>query len=80
MEQCPTAAWLWLPPTRRVPYAPCAISPLVPIARAYVAGNLHDHHERALLEQELAEIDGKRRQFGEMSQFLRAKLRDLSGQ
>ena len=50
---------------------------LVPIARAYVAGSLNDQQQRVLLENKLAEIDSKRRQLGQMSRFLRAKLRQL---
>lgn len=42
-----------------------------------VAGTLDDNQQRALLEQKLAEIDGKRRQLGQMLPFLRTKLRDL---
>lgn len=57
-----------------------SLNELVPIARMYVAGTLDDGQQRALLEQKLTEIDGKRRQLGQMSRFLRAKLRDLSAQ
>jgi DNA-binding transcriptional MerR regulator len=57
-----------------------SLNELVPIARMYVAGNLDDDQQRVLLEQKLAEIDGKRRQLGQMSRFLRDKLRDLPKQ
>lgn len=42
-----------------------------------MAGTLDDNQQRALLELKLAEIDGKRRQLGQMLPFLRTNLRDL---
>jgi hypothetical protein len=48
-----------------------------PIAAAYVAGRLDDEEQRLLLEAKLAEIEERRRQLGQMSEFLRSKLNDL---
>jgi MerR family transcriptional regulator, copper efflux regulator len=48
-----------------------------PIAAAYVAGSLDDAQQREVLTSKLDEIEDKRRQLGEMSEFLRAKLNDL---
>jgi MerR family transcriptional regulator, copper efflux regulator len=57
------------------------LSELGPIAVAYVAGSLDDARQRELLAAKLAEIERKRQQLGQMSEFLRAKLEDLgSGQ
>lgn len=53
------------------------LSELSPIAAAYVAGALDDGRQRALLAAKLDQIEDKRRQLGQMSDFLRAKLADL---
>ena len=53
------------------------LSELRPIATAYVAGSLDDGKQRQLLAAKLDQIEDKRRQLGQMSQFLRAKLEDL---
>jgi DNA-binding transcriptional MerR regulator len=53
------------------------LSELGPIAAAYVAGSLDDARQRELLAAKLAQIDDKRQQLGQMSEFLRAKLEDL---
>lgn len=53
------------------------LSELGPIAAAYVAGSLDDAHQRDLLAAKLAQIEDKRQQLGQMSEFLRAKLEDL---
>jgi|SRR5215472_7131297 len=53
------------------------LSELGPIAAAYVAGSLDDGRQRQLLAAKLEQIEDKRRQLGQMSEFLRAKLEDL---
>jgi MerR family transcriptional regulator, copper efflux regulator len=53
------------------------LSELGPIAAAYVAGSLDDARQGELLAAKLAQVEDKRRQLGEMSEFLRAKLEDL---
>jgi MerR family copper efflux transcriptional regulator len=53
------------------------LSELVPIAAAYVAGRLDDDEQRQLLETKLAEIEDRRRNLDQMSDFLRSKLDDL---
>jgi MerR family transcriptional regulator, copper efflux regulator len=53
------------------------LSELGPIAAAYVAGSLDDARQRELLAAKLAQIEDKQQQLGEMSEFLRAKLKDL---
>lgn len=53
------------------------LSELGPIAAAYVAGSLDDARQRELLAAKLAQIDDKRQQLDQMSEFLRAKLKDL---
>jgi MerR family transcriptional regulator, copper efflux regulator len=53
------------------------LSELGPIAAAYVAGSLDDARQRELLAAKLGEIEDKRQQLGQMSEFLRAKLNDL---
>jgi hypothetical protein len=50
---------------------------LGPIAAVYVAGSLDDARQRELLVAKLDQIEDKRRQLGQMSEFLRAKLEDL---
>jgi MerR family copper efflux transcriptional regulator len=53
------------------------LSELGPIAAAYVAGSLNDGEQRKLLAAKLEQIEDKRRQLGQMAEFLRAKLEDL---
>jgi MerR family transcriptional regulator, copper efflux regulator len=53
------------------------LSELGPIAAAYVGGSLDEARQRELLADKLDEIDDKRRQLDQMSQFLRAKLKNL---
>jgi MerR family transcriptional regulator, copper efflux regulator len=53
------------------------LAELGPIAAAYVAGSLDDARQRELLAAKLGQIEDKRQQLGEMSEFLRAKLNDL---
>lgn len=53
------------------------LSELGPIAAAYVAGSLDDGEQRKLLAAKLEQIEDKRRQLGQMAEFLRAKLEDL---
>lgn len=52
------------------------LSELGPIAAAYVAGTLDDARQRELLAAKLAQIEDKRQQLGQVSEFLRAKLDD----
>jgi MerR family transcriptional regulator, copper efflux regulator len=54
------------------------LSELGPIAATYVAGSLDDAQQRELLAAKLDQIEDKRQQLGQMSQFLRAKLEDLA--
>jgi DNA-binding transcriptional MerR regulator len=54
------------------------LSELGPIAAAYVAGSLDDARQRELLAAKLGQIEDKRQQLGQMSEFLRAKLDDLA--
>ena len=53
------------------------LSELGPIAAAYVSGSLDDARQRELLAAKLAQIDDKRQQLNQMSEFLRTKLEDL---
>jgi DNA-binding transcriptional MerR regulator len=53
------------------------LSELAPIAAAYVVGSLDDGEQRKLLAAKLDQIEEKRRQLGEMADFLRAKIEDL---
>jgi MerR family transcriptional regulator, copper efflux regulator len=53
------------------------LSELGPVAAAYVAGSLDDGEQRRLLAAKLDQIEEKRRQLGQMADFLRAKLEDL---
>jgi MerR family copper efflux transcriptional regulator len=53
------------------------LAELGPIVAAYVTGSLDDARERELLAAKLGQIEGKRQQLGQMSEFLRAKLDDL---
>jgi MerR family transcriptional regulator, copper efflux regulator len=53
------------------------LSELGPIAAAYVDGSLDDGQQREFLAAKLAEIEDKRRQLGEVADFLRAKLNGL---
>ena len=53
------------------------LSELGPIAAAYIAGSLDDGEQRKLLAAKLDQIEDKRRQLGQMADFLRAKLEDL---
>jgi DNA-binding transcriptional MerR regulator len=53
------------------------LSELGPIAAAYIAGSLDDSRQRELLAAKLDQIEDKRRQLAQMSEFLRAKLEDL---
>jgi DNA-binding transcriptional MerR regulator len=52
------------------------LSELGPIAAAYLAGSLDDSRQRQLLAAKLDQIDDKRRQLGQLSQALHAKLED----
>jgi DNA-binding transcriptional MerR regulator len=52
------------------------LSELGPIAAAYTAGSLDDSQQRKLLAAKLDQIDDKRRQLGQLSQALHAKLED----
>jgi MerR family transcriptional regulator, copper efflux regulator len=54
-----------------------SLTELVPIAHAYVSGNLDEAQQRILLERKLSEIDDKRRQLGQVARFLRSKLNEL---
>ena len=56
------------------------LAELGPIAAAYVAGSLDDGEQRKLLAAKLDQIEEKRRQLGQMADFLRAKLNDLEPQ
>lgn len=53
------------------------LSELGPIAAAYVSGFLDDARQREVLAAKLAQIDDKRQQLDQMSEFLRTKLEDL---
>jgi MerR family copper efflux transcriptional regulator len=53
------------------------LSELRPIAAAYVAGSLDDAQQREWLAAKLDEVEGKRQQLSQMSDFLRAKLEYL---
>jgi DNA-binding transcriptional MerR regulator len=53
------------------------LAELGPIAAAYVAGSLDDAQQRELLAAKLDQLEDKRRQLGQMTEFLRAKLDDL---
>ena len=53
------------------------LAELGPIAAAYVAGSLDDGEQRKVLAAKLDQIEEKRRQLGQMADFLRAKLNDL---
>jgi MerR family transcriptional regulator, copper efflux regulator len=53
------------------------LAELGPIAAAYVAGSLDDARQRELLAAKLGQIEDKRHQLGQMSEFLRAKLNHL---
>jgi len=53
------------------------LSELGPIATAYVGGSLDEARQRELLAAKLDEVEDKRRQLGQMSDFLRAKLNSL---
>lgn len=50
------------------------LAELAPIAAAYVSGSLTGTRQRELLTAKLEEIEGKRRQLGEMVEYLRTKL------
>lgn len=52
------------------------LSELGPIAAAYIAGSLDDGQQRQLLAAKLDQIDDKRRQLGQLSESLHAKLED----
>jgi MerR family transcriptional regulator, copper efflux regulator len=52
------------------------LSELGPIAAAYIADSLDDSQQRKLLAAKLDQIDDKRRQLGQLSQALHAKLED----
>jgi MerR family transcriptional regulator, copper efflux regulator len=53
------------------------LAELGPVAAAYVAGSLDDARQRDLLAAKLDQIEDKRQQLSQMSEFLRAKLEDL---
>ena len=50
------------------------LAELGPIAAAYVAGSLDSARQRELLAAKLDQIEDKRQQLAEISEFLRAKL------
>jgi MerR family transcriptional regulator, copper efflux regulator len=52
------------------------LSELGPITAAHIAGSLDDSQQRKLLAAKLDQIDDKRRQLGQLSEFLHAKLED----
>jgi MerR family transcriptional regulator, copper efflux regulator len=52
------------------------LAELGPIAAAYIAGSLDDRQQRKLLAAKLDQIDDKRRQLDQLSEFLHAKLDD----
>jgi MerR family transcriptional regulator, copper efflux regulator len=52
------------------------LSELGPITAAYTAGSLDDSQQRKLLAAKLDQIDDRRRQLGQLSQALHAKLDD----
>jgi MerR family transcriptional regulator, copper efflux regulator len=52
------------------------LSELGPIAAAYMAGSIDDSRMRQVLAAKLDQIDDKRRQLGQLSEFLHAKLDD----
>jgi MerR family transcriptional regulator, copper efflux regulator len=52
------------------------LSELGPIAAAYTVGSLDDSQQRKLLAAKLDQIDDKRRQLGQLSESLHAKLDD----
>jgi MerR family transcriptional regulator, copper efflux regulator len=52
------------------------LSELGPVTAAYIAGSLDDSQQRQLLAAKLDQIDDKRRQLGQLSEFLHAKLDD----
>lgn len=54
-----------------------SLTELVPIAAAYVAGQLDDGEQRVLLEAKLAEIEERQHKLAQMAEFLRSKLSDL---
>jgi MerR family copper efflux transcriptional regulator len=54
-----------------------SLTELVPIAAAYVAGQLDDGEQRLLLETKLAEIRERQDKLEQMTEFLRSKLSDL---
>lgn len=54
-----------------------SLSELLPIATAYVAGQLDEDQQRALLEAKLADIEERQRKLRQMSQFLHSKLTGL---
>jgi MerR family transcriptional regulator, copper efflux regulator len=53
------------------------LAELGPIATAYVSGSLDDARQRDLLAAKLDQLEDKRRQLGQVTEFLRAKLDDL---
>lgn len=53
------------------------LAELGPVAAAYTAGSLDGGQQRDLLAAKLEQIEDKRRQLGQMCEFLRAKLEDL---
>jgi MerR family transcriptional regulator, copper efflux regulator len=56
-----------------------SLSELVPIAAVYIAGQLDDGMQRALLQTKLTEIEERQRSLAQMSEYLRSKLNDLDG-
>jgi MerR family copper efflux transcriptional regulator len=54
-----------------------SLSELLPIATLYVAGQLDEDSQRALLEAKLADVEERQRKLAQMSDFLRAKLAHL---
>jgi MerR family transcriptional regulator, copper efflux regulator len=53
------------------------LAELGPIVAAYATGSLDDARQRELLAAKLVQVEDKRHQLGQMSQFLRAKLNHL---
>ena len=54
-----------------------SLSELLPIATAYVAGDLDDDSQRALLETKLADVEDRQRKLAQMAEFWRSKLAHL---
>jgi DNA-binding transcriptional MerR regulator len=51
-----------------------SLSELLPLAKAYVSGELDQDNQRAVMEAKLADIEERQRKFAQMAEFLRTKL------